>query len=87
LGVCVFVASLFCFWMARWWTLETAASLFSPSLHLETMWMRLFHDGKGVSRFETKESIHFGDFWHIHDDFAKKMLQTSYSKAEKAPSY
>jgi hypothetical protein len=42
------------------------------SLRLETMWMRLFHDGKGVSRFETKRSIHFGDFLHIHDDFAIK---------------
>jgi hypothetical protein len=39
--------------MARW-TLETAAALFLPSLHLEMMRMRLFHHGKWMSRFETK---------------------------------
>jgi hypothetical protein len=67
--------------MARWWTLETAASLFSPSLRLEMMWMRLFHDGKGVSCFETKESIHFCDFWHFNDNFAHLSTTKTISKA------
>ena len=62
--VCVFVVvSAFCFCLSPWWTLETAAALFSPYLHLEMMWMRLFHDGKGVSRFETKRKHPF--WWFL----------------------
>jgi hypothetical protein len=67
--------------------LETAAACFSPSLRLETMWIMPFHHGKGVSRFETKESIHFCDFWHFNDDFAHLSTTKTISKAEKAPSY
>jgi hypothetical protein len=32
--------------MMEAWTLETAATPFSPSLRLEMMQMRLFHNGK-----------------------------------------
>jgi hypothetical protein len=86
--VCVFVVvSAFCFWMTRWWTLETTAAPFSPSLHLEMMCMRLFHHGKWRSCFETKRKHPFGDFWHLNDDFAIKNATNIISKAEKAPSY
>jgi hypothetical protein len=51
------------------------------------MRMRLFHHGKWRSRFETKRKHPFGDFWHIHDDFAVKNATKTIFKAEKAPSY
>jgi hypothetical protein len=34
-----------------------------------------------------RESIHFGDFWHIHDDFAIKNATNIFSKAKKVQSY
>jgi hypothetical protein len=83
LGVCVFVASLFCFWMARWWTLEMTAALFSPYMHLEMMWMRLFHHGNGGLALKQRESILFGDFWHIKMILQLKMPQRPFSKLKK----
>jgi hypothetical protein len=37
----------------------------------------------GGLALKQKESIHFGDFWHMQDDFAIKMLQTSFPKPKK----
>jgi hypothetical protein len=34
-----------------------------------------------------KESIHFGDFWHISVDFAQLNAKNTIFKAEKALSY
>jgi hypothetical protein len=37
----------------------------------------------GCLALKQKESIHFGDFWHIHDDFAIKNATNIFSKAKK----
>jgi hypothetical protein len=69
------------------WTLETAATPFSSSLHLEMMQLRLFHHGKWMSRFETKRKLPFCDFWHFNDDFAHLSTTNTIFKAENTPSY
>jgi hypothetical protein len=51
------------------------------------MWIRLFHDGKGCIALKQRKSIHFGDFWHISDDFAIKNATKIFFKAEKPQSY
>ena len=42
---------------------------------------------KGCRALKQKKGSLFGDFWHIHDDFAIKNATKTISKAEKAPSY
>jgi hypothetical protein len=41
----------------------------------------------GGPALKQRESILFGDFWHLNDDFAIKNATDTCSKAEKAPSY
>jgi hypothetical protein len=41
----------------------------------------------GRLALKQRESIHFGDFWHINDDFAILNATKTFFKAEKAPSY
>jgi hypothetical protein len=38
---------------------------------------------KGCLALKQRESIHFGDFWHIKMILQKKMLQTSFPKLKK----
>ena len=85
LCVCVCLVA-FCFCLSPW-TLETADARFSPSLHLEMMWMRLFHDGKGCPALKQRESISFWWFLAHQDDFAHLSTTKTIFKAEKAPSY
>jgi hypothetical protein len=47
--------------------------------------MMVLHHGKWRSGFETKRKVCFCDFWHIHDDFALKMLQTPVPKLKTHP--
>jgi hypothetical protein len=37
----------------------------------------------GGPALKQRESIQFGDFWHINDDFAIKMLQRPFPKLKK----
>jgi hypothetical protein len=41
----------------------------------------------GGPALKQRESIQFGDFWHISDDFAIENAIETIFKAEKAPSY
>jgi hypothetical protein len=41
----------------------------------------------GGLALKQRESIHFGDFWHINNDFAQLNTTKTIFKAEKAPSY
>jgi hypothetical protein len=41
----------------------------------------------GGPDLKQRESIHFGDFWHINDDFAQYNTKKTIFKAENAPSY
>jgi hypothetical protein len=65
------------------WTLETIVASFAPSLRLEIAWMMFLYHGKWKSGFETKRKGLFLWFWQINDDFAIKMLQTSFAKLKK----
>jgi hypothetical protein len=41
----------------------------------------------GGLALKQRESILFGDFWRLNDDFAIKNATNIISKAEKSPSY
>jgi hypothetical protein len=47
------------------------------------MWIMSLHHGKRMYGFERKRKHPFCDFWHNSDDFAKKMLQTSFPNLKK----
>ena len=84
LSVCLSV--IFCFWMARWGTLEMTAALLLASSRLKMVWMMSLHHGKLTSSFETKERVSFVilalQWWFCTIQHTKTI-----SKAEKAPSY
>jgi hypothetical protein len=53
------VVSSFLFWMARWWTLETAAASLLALNCLKTVWMMSLHHGKWSSCLKQRETILF----------------------------
>jgi hypothetical protein len=81
LGVCVFVAvSSFVFgWHHGLWRLQKHASRLQAGCKLCEWWFFIMENG-GLA-LKQRESIHFGDFWHIQDDFAIKNATKTISKA------